>query len=285
MSLSTRQLLKDYRRAAAMRAAAVPASGGVRDEPVQHAEPLRGGIARIVAAYPDGTYHITELWYDGQAEEWIDAADPLGLTQADAVDYTGSLCGVVGQVVRFWEHRALGGQVIRVIDVMGGWGGAFKVSTFAVHYSGTNHTGAFHSVPNCLSSMVEIGLDARRCSSDTLATQHPATVQMAPTGGSVELGWCNALATWSGGDWFNLQYTAHNAFGSVEGTGPDAIYGFRIQCRVTGGGDLEFRIYNELHDLVSAVIVGAIRVTVCPLPPGTMELGNYCCHDNDWGTV
>jgi hypothetical protein len=138
MSLTTRQFLKDYRRAAAQRAAA-PCGGG-RDEPADHAEPLRSGIARVVAKGSDGQYKITELWWDGQAEEWIDAAQPLGFVQADAVDYTGSTCGIYGQVVRFWEHRGLRGQILRLIDVMGGWGGAFRVSSFTVHYSGRSGT-------------------------------------------------------------------------------------------------------------------------------------------------
>jgi hypothetical protein len=133
--------------------------------------------------------------------------------------------------------------------------------------------------------MVEIGLDVRRCSGDTLAGEHPAWVEMAPTGGSVSLGWCNALATWGGGGWFDLQYTAHDANGALEGIGVDAIVGLHIQCRIPGSGGLEFRVCNVAGALVSAVIIGAVRVTTCPAPPGTAEIGNYCCHDNDWGTV
>jgi hypothetical protein len=150
---------------------------------------------------------------------------------------------------------------------------------------GSNTTGTFHAVPNCRWAMVEIGLDARRCSSDLLATEHPVAVEMAPTGGSLVLGWCNALATWSGGNWLDLQYTAHSETGEIEGAGFQAISGLHIQCRVTGGGDMEFRIHNASFGPISAVIMGALRVTGCPQPPGTVELGDYCCHEDDWEGV
>ena len=283
MNSTDRQIILGQRRmVAAQDAAEAPA---LRDEPILRADLLRRGLAEIDSNEGDGAYKITELWWDPAAEEWTRAEAPLGFDNVEAADYMNNATGGAVQVVRFWEHRGLEGEIRLFIDVNGGWDGVQKVSVFTVHYSGTDTTSAFHCVPNCKNAMLEVGIDARRCSGHCLPTDHPGHTAMEVTGGLSNYGWCNALATWSGGDWRSLQYTSHLANGDAEADGVDAIADFHIQCRVTEEGDLEFRIQNNTGGPVSAVIMGAIRATLCLAPPGTAEIGNCCCHDDDWGTV
>jgi len=82
------------------------------------------------------------------------------------------------------------------------------------------------------------------------------------------------------------------ANGAVEGDGANAITSFHIQCRVTAAGSLDFRIENITGGCVSVVIAAAMRIMPFPeTPPGTLELGNCCCHDDymddeyQWGEI
>ena len=283
-----RQLLLTQRRmTAALAAGETPA---LRDEPLWRTDVLRRGIAKIDSNEQEGAYKITELWWDPDAEEWIRADGPLGFEEADAIDYMRNACGGVNQVVRFWEHRGLEGRLQLFIDVNGGWDGLQRISSFCVHYSGTNTTATFHSLPNCKNALLEVGIDVRRCSGNGSSANHPGWTTMGVTGGFMGFGWCNALATWSGGDWYNLKYLARQANGSIEGDGANAITDFHIQCRVTAAGSLDFRVEN-LVGQVSVVIVAAIRIVPFGEPPGVVEIGNCCCHDDpdwneyEWGQV
>jgi len=277
MNSIQRQLLSTQRRRTAADAAAQTPT--LRDEPIERTDVLRRGIAKIDSNEGEGAYKVTELWWDPQEQEWTRATAPLGLEEADASDYMGSGCGGVDQIVRFWEHRGLGGQIQRFVDVSGGGDTVQKLSSFCVHYSGSDTTAAFHSVTDCKNAMLEVGIDLRRCSGHTSSADHPGSTAMALTGGFLGFGWCNALATWSGGNWANLKYTARGANGGFEGDGTNAITNFHIQCRVTAGGSLDFRVENLTGGLVSAVIVAAMRVTPFPEAPGVIEIGNCCWHD------
>ena len=281
MSPIQRELLLSQRRRTAERAAGrMP---GVRDEPIDRTEIPRSGIARIDSNEGDGAYKVTELWWDPDEGDWVAGHGPLGLEQASAVDYMNTACGVVGQIVRFWEHRGLGGQVVLLVDVNGSYAGSQRASSFCVHYSGTNTTGSFHSVPECKNSLLEVGIDLRHCSGNGSSADHPGYTELALTGGYMGFGWCNALATWSGGDWYSLKYMARQANGTIEGDGTNAVMNFHIQCRVTAAGNLDFRLENLTGGWVSAVIVAAMRILPFGDPPGVIELGNCCCHDDpDW---
>ena len=85
----------------------------VRDDPVERAEVLRFGLARIEDDSGDGEYSITEQWHDADNEEWEDASVPVGLVEEDAFD-----CRIgadSGQLVPFWETRSIGGEVKRFV--------------------------------------------------------------------------------------------------------------------------------------------------------------------------
>jgi hypothetical protein len=276
-----RQMLLTQRRMTAMLATAETSAS--RDEPVRRRDALRRGLAKIDSKEGEGAYKVTELWWDPDEEEWIRAEGPLGFEQADAIDYMGNACGGVNQVVRFWEHRGLQGRPQLFIDVSGGWDGIQKVSSFCAHYSGTNTTATFHSVPNCKNALLEVGIDVRRCSGNGSSADHPGYTAMGVTGGFMGFGWCNALATWSGGDWRNLKYLARQSDGALEGDGTNAITNFHIQCRLTAAGSLDFRVENLTGVLVSVMIAAAMRIVPFEEPPGVMEIGNCCCHDDpDW---
>ena len=257
----------------------------VRDEPIEHADLLRQGMARIDANDGGGAYTITEMWWDPPAEQWTAAGGPPGLVEVDAADY--SLCphGQGGQVVRFWEHRALGGEVVRLIDASG-TEGRQTVAAFCAHYAGGNETTpAFYSVSGCLNSLVQIGLDVRQCSDNGQSGEHPGSEAARFSGGAeATSGWGNCIATWLGDEdaWMDLAYCARNASGDSIGSGAEAISGFHIQCRVTGGGTLELRVDNENADgpyFNSCVIAGAVWVTPCGAAPGAIEFGNGEDHE------
>ncbi|HUS91421.1 MAG TPA: hypothetical protein VM695_06195 [Phycisphaerae bacterium] len=277
-----RQSIQGHRRLAA--AFRDGRATGVRDEPVRVIEVPRRGLARIAGNEGDGEYTIHELWWDPAVAEWVLATAPLGLRDAEARDYMGHSAGGAGQVVPFWEHRGLGGEVRLFIDVNGGWDGAMKLSAFTAHYSGTDTTAGFHTVPNCRYGVLEACIDVRKCSGHGSASDHPGYTLMDETGALLDYAWGNTLATWSGRDtWWDLEYTAYAADGTWLGSNIDAIDGFYVQCRAADG-DLEFRIARGSASIVSAVVAGVIRLTHFPAPPGTVEIGNCCCHEDSPGT-
>ena len=257
---------------------------GLRDEPIAHADVLRQGMARIDANDGGGAYTITELWWDPQERQWMAAEGPPGLVEAEATDYALNPVGQAEQKVRFWEVRALGGEVCRFIDVSGTQGRQ-KVAAFCAHYAGYNETtDAFYSVAGCLNSLVQIGLDLRLCSDNGLAGDHPGNAQTRLSGGLAGMAFGNTIATWSGDDtqWIDLAYRAIAADGSAIGSGVSAIVCFNIQCRVTAAGDLELRVVNGLPAgfyFNACVIAGAVWVTPFGSPPGTIEFGNGEDHE------
>jgi len=262
-----------------------PRPTGLRDEPIAQTDLLARGIARIDANNGGGAYTITELWWDPQAKDWTAAEAAPGLIEAEAFDYCLNSRGEADQTVRFWEIRALGGEVRRFIDVIGGYDGRQKVASFCAHYAGYDETtGAFYSVPGCLNSFIQIALDVRLCSDNGLAGDHPGNTQTQLSGGSSGSSWGNTIATWSGspdGQWIDLAYFARDADGSVIGHGVEAIDDVFIQARVTGGGVLELRLVNNTTDIsgVLCVIAGAVWVTPYGSAPGTIEFGNGDFHE------
>jgi hypothetical protein len=262
----------------------VPQPTGLRDEPIAHADLLPQGMARIDANDGGGAYTITELWWDPQQEQWTAAEGPPGLVEAEATDYAMNCLGQAQQKVRFWEVRALGGEVCRFIDVSGAQGRQ-KVAAFCAHYAGSSETtGAFYSVVGCLNSLVQIGLDVRLCSDNGLAGDHPGNTRTRLSGGSAGMAFGNTIATWSGDDsqWIDLAYMAVAADGSEIGSGVEAVADFNIQCRVMPAGVLELRVVNDrLPGLYfnACVIAGAVWVTPFGSPPGTIEFGNGEDHE------
>jgi len=256
-----------------------PQPTGLRDEPIAHADVLRQGMARIDANDGGGAYTITELWWDPEEKQWTAAEGPPGLVEAEATDYALSPVGQAEQKVRFWEVRALGGEVCRFIDASG-TEGRQKVAAFCAHYAGYNEaTDPFYRVGGCLNSLVQIGLDVRLCSDNGLAGDHPGDIRTRLTGGLAGMAFGNTTATWSGDDdqWIDLAYTATAADGSAIGSGVSAIAGFNIQSRVMGAGDLELRVVNNLPAgpyFNACIIAGAVWVTPFGPPPGTIEFGN-----------
>jgi len=79
--------------------------------------PLRSGVARITADNDDGTYKITEQWWDPQTEAWDAAYQPYAHVSTDARDVNGRKSGAVDQRVPFWEERGKDGTVHLIIDV------------------------------------------------------------------------------------------------------------------------------------------------------------------------
>ena len=281
-----RQLLLEQRRMGAARG--WPKATGLRDEPIHRVEVPRWGWARIDSNDGGGAYKITELWWNPSLGEWTPATAPMGLANADARDYMGNSSAGADGIARFWEHRCFQGETRVFIDVNSGWDAAMRISAFTVHYSGTDTTDIFHTVPNCRNGMLEVCIDARRCSAHGSAGDHPGYTTMDETGGFVGYSWGNTLATWSGRQaWWDLEYTAYDADGNWEGSSTQSITGFRIQCRITTEGEMQFRIHNPAAAFVSAVIACAIRLTHYPEPPGTIEVGNCCCHEHpcadSWG--
>lgn len=276
-----RQLLHGQRRTtAALRAADEPAS---RDDPLYRADVLARGVARIATNDEDGDYTITEQWWNPDTSEWDSATAPLGLVNASAREYSGNEHGSEEQLVRFWQQRAQGGLVETLIDVHGGWDGIQKVSSFCVHYSGVDETTtAFHSVPNCKYSCIEIAVSVRLCSGHGYSNDHPGYTYLC------DFTKTNRLWSWNGSvseSWTKLDYLARGAAGEYLGESQSPVDAFFLECRVTAGGDLEFRVNNEREGeaVVSCVIVGAITVIPHLPPPGSAEIGNCCCHEDDTG--
>lgn len=263
-----------------------PQATGLRDEPIPHADLLAQGTARIDANNGDGEYTITELWWDPQAKEWAAAEGPPGLIEAEAFDYSLNTQGQADQTVRFWEVRALGGKVCRLIDVGGDPDGRQKAAGFCAHYAGYDETTeAFYSVTSCLNSMVQIGLDVRLCSDNGSFGDHPGNIDTKTSGRAVGLYWGNTIATWSGsadGEWIDLAYCARDTDGSVIGSGTEAITDVFIQARVTAAGILELRLVNNTTAIsgVLCMIAGAVWVTPYGIPPGTIEFGNGDFHES-----
>ena len=77
----------------------------------------RSGLAGIVSDEGDGSYTITERRWDSDAQQWQDVFAPMGHVSASARDYRDRPSGLVGQLVRFWQQRDLGGEVKLFIDV------------------------------------------------------------------------------------------------------------------------------------------------------------------------
>jgi len=262
-----------------------PQPTGLRDEPIPRADLLAQGIARIDANDGGGAYTITELWWGPEAKEWIAADGPPGIIEAEAFDYCLNSHGEANQTVRFWEVRALGGEVRRFIDLGGDSDGRQKVATFCAHYAGYDETtGAFYSVSACLNSLVQIALDVRLCSDNGLAGDHPGNTDTKLSGGAVGLYWANTIATWSGspdGQWIDLADCARDLDGLVIGSGAEAITDVHIQARVTAAGILELRLVNDTtaEAGVLCVIAGAVWVTPYGSPPGTIEFGNGDFHE------
>ncbi len=261
-----------------------PQPTGLRDEPIIRADMPARGMARIEANGGGGAYTITELWWDPQAEEWSPAEGAPGLVEAEAFDYSQNSHGEAGQTVRFWEVRGLGGEVRRLIDVIGGYDGRQKVSAFCAHYAGYDETtGAFFSVPGCLNSFVQIALDMRLCSDNGLQGDHPGNTETQP-GGSNGSSWGNTIATWTGspdGQWIDLTYTARDHDGLLVGSGVQAVNGVFIQARVTAAGLLELRLVNTTTAIsgVLCVIAGAVWATPYGAAPGTIEFGSGEFHE------
>lgn len=253
----------------------------VRDEPMDRSDLLRQGLARIDANDGDGAYTITELRWDPQEEQWTAAQGPPGLVEAEAKEISLNLQGQGGQMVRFWEYRVIGGQVVRFIDA-GGTHGRQIVSAFCAHYAGGNETTpAFYSVDSCLNALVQIGLDVRRCSDNGEAGDHPGSAVTRSSGSG---GWGNCIATWLGDEqeWIDLVYRARDEDGDSIGAGVEAIAGFHIECRVTVSGKLELRVVNNNAPgpyFNACVIAGAVWVTPCGAAPGTIEFGNGDEHE------
>jgi len=261
-----------------------PQPTGLRDEPIAHADSLRQGMAQIDANDGGGAYTITELWWDPQQEQWTAAEGAPGLVEADATDYALNGLGQAQQKVRFWEVRALGGEICRFIDVSGTQGRQ-KVAAFCAHYAGYNETTeAFYSVAGCLNSLVQIGLDVRLCSDNGLAGDHPGNTETRLSGGLAGMAFGNTIATWSGDEaqWIDLAYRAVAADGTAIGSGVAAVAGFNIQSRVTAAGDLELRVVNSNSAgpcFNACMIAGAVWVTPFGSPPGTIEFGNGEDHE------
>lgn len=262
-----------------------PRPTGVRDEPIPQADLLAQGIARIDANDGGGEYTITELWWDPEAKEWTAAEGPPGIIEAEAFAYSLNPHGEADQMVRFWEVRALGGEVCRLIDVGGDSDGRQKVAAFCAHYAGYDETtGAFYSVTSCLNSLVQIALDVRLCSDNGSFGDHPGNTDAKLSGKAVGSYWGNTIATWSGspdGQWIDLAYCARAADGSVIGSGTEAIDDVFIQARVTAAGILELRLVNNTTAIsgVLCMIAGAVWVTPYGSPPGTIEFGNGDFHE------
>jgi len=279
MSQLHRQALQASRRLAAeRRAERAPAVG---DGPRPHAEHLRSGVAKVLS-YDDeeGLYTITEQWWNGQEEQYEDAVSPLGLVEAQARDYANCRFGSAGQLVRFWQQRAQQAAVETLIDVSGGWDGVERISSFCVHYSGIDETTeAFHVVPQCKFCHIEIDVVVRQCV-HTEPREHPGHKTM-DYGGFADGGWSlNLFWSWQGGDWAHVIYRWHDTAGNTN-CGWAALADFYIDCRVEPNGGLEFRVRNERTgeaNTVHAIIAGRVRIVPHPLPPGTLEFGNCCCH-------
>lgn len=276
MNEQHREAMQALRRLAARRRAAVlPAVG---EGPLAYAEPVRAGVARVLSYDPEqDRYGISEQWWNEDTKEYEDASAPMGLVSASARDYANCAHGVVGQIVRFWQQRRQGGVLETLIDVSGSWRGVERVSSFCVHYSGLNETtDPFHSVPECKFSHIEIDVELRECTGQ----DHPALTAMDVGGwGGIGIS-CNLLWSWAGGDWRRLTYRWRDATGGWS-SGEEALGQFCIECRVTGQGSLEFRVVNQRQlegNTVHAIMVGRIRIVPLPPPPGTLEIGNCCCH-------
>ena len=281
MSRIERQLLQNHQRQAALTDAAGASSA--RDEPIRLPADLPRGIARIVSNEGDGAYKITEQWWAPTDGSWTDAVAPLGLVEAPAVDWMGRSGGAVGQLVKFHQTRTLQGQTAIFLDSGNSSQAVTRFSSFCVHYSGSNTTAPFFTVPGCLHSLVQTIISARECSQNDPGGEHPGFIGMAMWGPSS--GWFNALDTWVGGDWQDLWYQGYDRYGTFLGIAGQAMTGLYIQARVTAGGDLELRVDRDPTGNTSCIIHGVVCVVSMPEPPGTVEIGNCCCHDDDWGVV
>ncbi len=118
MDETTHQLALRRRRDTAVRAAGeLPA---VAERPVPAAEPRRAGVAKIDSNDGGGGYTITEQWWQpGGSPQWTSATKPLGHVQAAARDCRNCDAAEAGELVRFWEQRAVGGALELLIDATG----------------------------------------------------------------------------------------------------------------------------------------------------------------------
>jgi len=87
----------------------------------------RTGVAKITANSGWGDYTVTEQRRRTTSGVWQDATEQLGYVDAEALDLNGLAIGYVGQVLPFAEHRAAGGEILLLIDVVGG-GRRVKIS-------------------------------------------------------------------------------------------------------------------------------------------------------------
>ncbi len=281
-----RQLLLAERRC---REVANVRRGAGRDEPVGPGGRLRGGLARIDANLGLGTYTVTEVWWDPDAEQWIRGEGPLALDAACAVDIAGNASGSVDQVVSFQELRALGGEVRVFVNVNpAGTDATERIGALTLHYSGTNTTGAYSVLSGVLNATLTCELEYRQCSGHDPGASHPGYAVCQPFDGPPGLTTAlqpNRFMTWSGGGgWHDLWFMAYESDGTAHGPAREYPAGFKLQGRVSTGGTFEVRAVNGNAAAVSCVVVCTARAVLWPAPPGSLEVGNCCCHDDDWGS-
>ena len=285
MNVTHRQIAQACRRLANPHRAAC---AGSRDEPVRLPEVLRRGLARIVSNDGDGQYTVTERWWDPSQAAWRDATEPLGIVGQTAFDWKRNATGGArDDLVPFWEQRAVGGEVLRLIDLARLGTAPMRVEAFCAHYSGTDDW-EFASFPGCAYALGAVGADVRECSGHADVGAHPAytTADLAglATQGYSLGNWINTCG--GGGDWLPLAFSGFDSAGNPNWQPEE----FDLEWKVDAGGDLRLRVRRVADPApvahVSCVIMGFVQLIYYPQPPGDAEGGNCCCHEDpesSWG--
>ena len=161
--------------------------------------------------------------------------------------------------------------------------------SFCAHYSGYSLEALvpFYTLGGCLNSFLDIGIEARKCSVDEGVGDHPGNAESRISGAMAGIAWGNTITTWSGmpsDEWIDLAYAAVAADGTSLGHGVSAITGINIQGQILADGTLNIQLLNT-NSTTSLVIIGRIARVAHSVPQGTIEFGDYCCHEGTgtWG--
>lgn len=263
----------------------------------------RLGMCRIASNAGGGRYTADELYYDQEAAVWTSASAPWSLYAGETVyDRRYRDYGAVGAIVPWWWARGRDAYGLPVwtriceVSAAGGAGEPF-CGTFCVHYSGLNETRTFYSLAGCGRALVEIACYVRQCwlevgePPDPDVWHHPVNSRPYPD----NLPYVDGGDSAGGDDTTWRDLTCHiqfadggaGSFGDGNQIGLGGGHYVDFDYRFCEDGDLELRLVNGgtlEAETFSAVIYGAVRVTPYPWP-ATEEIGNCCCHDDDWGEV